>query len=240
MTDKPTNFEEDQISRHFAGKAAIYEELALNKDDEHAVALNFLISQLDHYDIRSVLDAGAGVGTDLLKLKAAKPGLKVTGCEPVQKMREIGHSRGLSPAELVDGNITSHGFPDKSFDCVCEFAVLHHVKDHRKAVNEMLRVAKKAVFISDSNCFGTGSATERALKQGAHAMGLWPLVDYLKSGGKRYYISEGDGLFYSYSTYFNYQQLLAASRAVYVLNTKGTGVNPYRNASHTAMLAILK
>ena len=104
----------------------------------------------------------------------------------------------------------------------------------------MLRVARKAVFISDSNCFGTGSPVARAVKQGAHALGLWPLVDYLKSGGKRYYVSEGDGLFYSYSTYFNYQQLRAASKCVHVLNTKGTGTNPYRHASHTAMLAILK
>jgi len=240
MPDQPHDFEAEEIYRHFAGKAGSYEDIELNKDDEHVIALNYLVSQLDYYDIHSVLDAGAGVGTDLLKLKAAKPGLKITGCEPVAKMREVGHANGLSREELVDGNIMALGFPDKSFDCVCEFAVLHHVKDHRKAVDEMLRVARKAVFISDSNCFGSGSPGARAVKQGAHALGLWPLVDYLKSGGKRYYVSEGDGLFYSYSTYFNYQQLRAASKCVHVLNTKGTGTNPYRHASHTAMLAILK
>lgn len=232
--------ESARVYRHFADKAQSYEDIRLNQDDEHVIALDYLLSQVGYYGINSILDAGAGVGTDLLKMKQRYPGLKVAGVEPVAEMRTLGHARGLASDELVDGDILSLGFPDKSFDCVCEFAVLHHVKDPVKAVAEMIRVARKAVFISDSNCFGSGGILPRLIKQGAHAVGLWPALDFLKSGGKRYYVSEGDGLFYSYSTYFNYPQLQEVSRVIHTLNTKGTGVNPYRSASHTAFLAILK
>lgn len=240
MSDSSHDDEYSKVYRHFAEKALGYEDIANNKDDEHVIARKFLLSQLDYYAIDSLLDVGAGVGTDLLAMKKSKPDLRVVGCEPVAEMRVVGHSRGLTPDELVDGNIMALNFPDKSFDCVCEFAVLHHVKDPTKAVEEMIRVAKKAVFISDANCFGMGHPLARFMKQCAHALGAWPLVDYIKSGGKRYYVSEGDGLFYSYSTFFNYPQLEKVSKIVHIVNTKGTGVNPYRNATHTAFLAILK
>jgi len=240
MSPRSADSESDQVYRHFAGKAGVYEDIGLNQNDEHAIALDFLISQFGYHGIGSILDAGAGVGTDLLRIKERAPGVRVTGVEPVAEMRAQGHARGLSAEELVDGSITSLGFPDKSFDCVCAFAVLHHVKDPAQAVAEMLRVARRAVFISDSNCFGAGGPLARLIKQGAHGLGLWPAVDFIKSRGRGYYVSEGDGLFYSYSVYFNYRQLRKASRVVHALNTKGTGVNPYRSASHVALLAVLK
>lgn len=240
MIDGSQDNEFKQVYQHFSDLALMYEDLETTQEDEHVIALNYLLSQIDYYGINSLLDIGAGVGTDLLVMKKCKPNLKIVGCEPVAEMRAVGHSRGLAVDELVDGNIMALDLPDKSFDCVSEFAVLHHVKDPTRAVEEMIRVAKKAVFISDANCFGMGHPLTRLIKQCAHAIGAWPLVDYIKSGGKGYYISEGDGLFYSYSTFFNYSQLERVSKIVHIVNTKGTGVNPYRNATHTAFLAILK
>ncbi len=128
--------------------------------------------------------------------------MRVVGCEPVAEMRAVGHSRGLSPDELVDGNIMALNFPDKSFDCVGEFAVLHHVRDPIRAVDEMIRVAKKAVFVSDSNCLGSGSRISRVFKRAVYSAECGLLLIYVKSSGKRHYVSEGDGLFYSYSTVF--------------------------------------
>lgn len=234
------NEEQAAISRHFAGKAGRYEDIESNKNDEHAVALGFLISQLDRLGIVSVLDVGAGVGTDLLAIKSKAPGVRVVGIEPVEEMRAMGRARGLGSLELVDGDVTRLPFPDKSFDCVCAFAVLHHVRDHSAAVREMIRVARKAVFISDSNCFGSGSWVVRAVKQGAHALGLWPALDWVKSRGRGFYLSEGDGLFYAYSVFFDHAQLSRVSSEVHMLSTKGAGRSPYRSASHVALLAILR
>jgi len=100
----------------------------------------------------------------------------------------------------------------------------------------MLRVAKKAFFLSDSNNFGQGSRTTRTLKQILNTIGLWEVADHLKTGGKGYFISEGDGLAYSYSVFSDYKLIREHCKSIHILNTRGSGVNPYRNASHVACL----
>ncbi len=74
-------------------------------------------------------------------------------------------------------------------------------------VREMLRVAKRAVFISDSNLFGQGRRPLRILKFLLYRAGLWNLVKLVQTGGKGYAITAGDGLAYSYSAYFQYCSL---------------------------------
>jgi hypothetical protein len=71
----------------------------------------------------------------------------------------------------------------------------------------MLRVARSAVVIADSNRFGQGSLPARLFKLFLYKMGLWKAFDFVRTRGKLYQISEGDGLFYSYSVYDNYDLL---------------------------------
>ena len=61
---------------------------------------------------------------------------------------------------------------DGEFDLVCEFAVLHHVPRPAQAVGEMLRVARKAIFISDANNFGQGGGIVRLIKRTIAALGV--------------------------------------------------------------------
>jgi hypothetical protein len=102
----------------------------------------------------------------------------------------------------------------------------------------MLRVAGRAVFISDCNNFGQGSLLGRGLKQCLNALHLWPLADFIKTRGRGYTLSEGDGLAYSYSVFNDYRQIREKCRSVHVLNTSDAGRNPYRTASHVALLGI--
>ena len=129
-------------------------------------------------------------------------------------------------------------FPDDAFDLVCEFATLHHVPEPGKAVSEMLRVARKAIFISDNNNFGQGSWVARLTKQLINAAGLWPIADLIKTRGKGYTISEGDGLFYSYSVFNDYKQIAEQCETVHLLGTVNSGPNLYRTASRVALLGI--
>jgi ubiquinone/menaquinone biosynthesis C-methylase UbiE len=98
-------------------------------------------------------------------------------------------------------------FADASFDAVSEFSILHHVPDPSAVVAEMLRVAHRVVVIADSNRFGQGSWPARLFKLFLYKVGLWHAFDFLRTRGKRYQISEGDGLFYSYSVYDSYDQV---------------------------------
>ena len=104
----------------------------------------------------------------------------------------------------------------------------------------MLRVARKAIFISDANNFGQGGLMARFLKQAIDVMGLWRAFDWLRTGGKGYHVSAGDGLFYSYSVFNNFQQIRKACGIIHQFNTVDAGPSLARTAPHIAILAIKK
>lgn len=224
--------------RYYADTANAYDAMHLDAADEHYFALCFMLGATDYLGVRSILDIGSGTGRALAEIKRQRPDIRVTGIEPVRELREIGHGKGIGIDELIDGDALALDFRDGEFDLVCEFGVLHHIRTPARAVAEMLRVGHKAVFISDSNNFGQGGAVSRMVKQTVNALGLWPVMDYIKTRGKGYTISEGDGLGYSYSVFNNYEQIKTRCRSVHLLNTLPAGIDPYRTASHVALLGV--
>src|SRR5262249_46018719 len=113
----------------------------------------------------------------------------------------------LSSGSLVRGTGFALPFADKSFDAVCEFAILHHVAKPEIVIKEMLRVARKAVIISDCNRFGQGRFFLRLAKLLMYKAHIWRLFDWLRTKGKGYRITDGDGLSYSYSVYDSFNLL---------------------------------
>ena len=173
-----TNLTEIEIQqRYYAETANQYDSMHLDKNDEHFFALSFMVGAIDYLGIHSILDIGSGTGRAVQYLKNLRQDLRVVGVEPVRELREIGYSKGLSEDELIDGDATNLNFQSADFDLVCEFGVLHHIKKPDLAVAEMLRVSRKAVFISDSNNFGQGSMVARSIKQFINFMSLWKLTD---------------------------------------------------------------
>jgi SAM-dependent methyltransferase len=242
MEEDTSASEADIQQRYYAETAHEYNDRHLHRDDEHYFALSLLVAAIEHFGFQSVLDLGSGTGRAPLFIKERNPDITVRGIEPVKELREIGYSMGLSQEELVQGDAADVDANDGDFDVVCEFAVLHHVRHPHVVVSEMLRVAKRAVFISDSNNFGQGAFAQRTLKQLLNALGLWKVADFVKTGGKGYRISEGDGLSYSYSVFNDYKQIKDRCKSVHILNLNTTGgaINPYRSASHVALLGLKK
>ena len=223
---------------YYAATAARYDEMHLHERDEHYFALNFMVSVLDYLGVHSVLDIGSGTGRALSEIKQRAPAVRVVGIEPSRELREQGHCKGIAPAELVDGDAQALRYRDGEFDLVCEFGALHHIPDPDRAVGEMLRVAKTAIFISDCNNFGQGGVLMRAAKQAINALGLWPVANYFKTGGKGYQFTEGDGVAYSYSVFNQYDRIRRACRSVHLVNTLDAGPNLYRSAPCVAILGI--
>lgn len=207
-------------------------------DAHHDFALSFLSSAIRYLGVKSVLDIGSGTGRGLLSLKAQHPGVRIIGVEPSRDLREIGHQNGLTQDELIDGDALALGYPDSTFDFVIETGALHHIPNARKAVSEMLRVASRGVFISDCNSYGQGSPAARAMKQFLRAVRLWKVYDFIRTRGTGYMITEGDGVFYSYSVYDDYPLIRRACRSVHVLNTSDAGVNPFRSAAQVALIGL--
>lgn len=223
--------------RYYAETASRYEGM---RGDEHFFGLTFLVAALDYLEVRSVLDIGSGTGRAVSYIRKHRPDVRVLGIEPVAELREVGYAKGLSPADLVDGDATKLEFRAQEFDLVCEFGALHHIRTPEVAVSEMLRVAERAVFIADANNFGQGSPAIRSVKQIINFLGLWPLADFVKTRGKGYMESEGDGIAYSYSVFSSYKQIRAQCKSVHVLNTGDGEINPYKTARHVALLGIKK
>lgn len=233
MTETP-----ERIQRaYYASRASSYNEAHVHRD-EHYFALGVLDGLLDQLSVASVLDVGAGTGRALFYLRERRPALRLHGVEPVLELREVAYAHGFPAWQLTDGDALNLPFSDGAFDLVCAFGILHHISAPDRAVAEMLRVARRAVFISDCNNFGQGGWAWRTMKQALHAMKLWPLADWIKTRGRRYQITDGDGLAYSYSIFDTYQVVSRQCASVYTFNTVPAGTNPYRSATHAALLGV--
>jgi SAM-dependent methyltransferase len=224
--------------KYYAASAQTYDQMHVCEEHEHAFALRFLIAAAEQFNIRSILDVGSGTGRALLKIREELSHVTAIGIEPSAEMRKIGYDKGLAKTELIDGDAMNLDFPDKSVDVVCEFGILHHVPNPGLAITEMLRVARTAIFISDNNNFGQGGKLARVIKQALNAAGLWQAAYRVRTGGKGYCVSEGDGLAYSFSVFSYYKQISRHCKSVHVLNTRGEGPNLYRSATHVALLGI--
>lgn len=187
----------EEQRRYYARTADQYE--ATHADPvTHAPPLKLLTRIVERHGVRTVLDVGAGTGRVWRHFNGR---VDVTGVEPAEALREVGHQLGVPRERLVEGNGYALAFPDDSFDVVCAFGVMHHIPDPQRMVAEMLRVARLGVFIFDVNNFGEGPPNVRRVKHALHRLGLWKAAIWLKTRGRMYRWSEGDGLFYSYSIF---------------------------------------
>lgn len=220
---------------YYAKTADAYDSQHLSHGDEHYLALHYLDGLIKFNNVKTLLDVGGGTGRVALFLKKRNPELKIISIEPVKELRDIGYSKGLQPSELLDGDVNSMPFENSSFDLVCAFGVFHHLENPLAALGEMQRVSRNSMFISDSNNFGQGSSASRLIKQILNTFKLWNLAVLIKTKGKRYSISEGDGLAYSFSI-FSLIKSLKTTYSLYFLSTVPSGRNLYRSASHIASL----
>ncbi|WP_353930480.1 class I SAM-dependent methyltransferase [Okeanomitos corallinicola TIOX110] len=229
--------------QYYANTANLYDKIHNNQEQEHILGLHLLASYIEFYQIRSVLDVGAGTGRTILWLKRRFPNLIIKGIEPVKELREQGYIKGILESELVDGDGCNLPFPDNSVDLVCEFAVLHHVKKPETVVQEMSRVASKMICISDCNFMGQGIPPLRLLKYFIFSLGLWKVADWFKTKGKGYTISEEDGLAYSYSVYQNLSTIDNYWQQLRIMNTNGDSdhhLGQIFSAAHLLVIAFDK
>ena len=203
---------------YYTQTAARYEEMHQHEGAGDSAHMDFIISMLRMLQAKTVLDVGTASGRALRTLKTAIPELILCGIEPVAALLGEGVSYGNAESgALIQGKGDALPFADNSFDVACEFAVLHHVAEPRAVVAEMMRVARKAVILSDSNRFGQGPMLLRFVKLALWKTGLWGAFNYLRTHGKGYTITEGDGLSYSYSVYDSFDQLARWSDRVILI-----------------------
>jgi ubiquinone/menaquinone biosynthesis C-methylase UbiE len=229
------------MDREVELQRAYYTATAPDYDTLHAhetppLALAFMGSAIELLGATTVLDVGSGTGRVVRYLAEKYPNVRAVGIEPVEALRLAGHKAGIPLSALIDGDATKLPFEDGSIDVVCALSVLHHIREPHLAVSEMLRVARCAIFICDSNNFAQGRLAP--IKRLLRAAGLWPVANWLKTGGRGYIESKGDGISYSYSVFNNYGEIRKQCNAVHLMNLDGDGKSMYKKATTVALLGI--
>lgn len=229
--------------RYYTETAARYDSMHAQETSTDPAVLNFVVAFLRMIETRSILDVGTGTGLGLREINAAVPGLFACGVEPVAALiREGLSNRNPSQPLILQAAGDALPFRGATFDVVCEFGMLHHASNPDAVVSEMLRVAKKAVFLCDSNRFGQGSTLARLIKLFLWKTRLWRAYTVLRTGGKGYLFTEGDGLAYSYSVYDSYHLIARwADRVILVpvgkSDLKSTWLHPLLTSSGILLCA---
>lgn len=225
---------------YYSKTAGIYDQMHNANTGEHALALRHFLSYANEFGFHKVLDVGCGTGIALAKMLQA--GLDARGIEPVRELINVGLRKHKIPQSRIKiGRAEKIAYPSKSFDAVTEFGVLHHVAQPGLAIEEMLRVARMGVFLSDENRFGRGSSAWRIIKYVWWVTGIFPLGYFIMTKGRGYHETEGDGISYSYSVYDSFRAISRwAERVFFVPLGKSDKIpfgHPLFSSSHVMLCA---
>lgn len=222
--------------RYYEETASHYDAMHVSESDEHAIALRYVAMYLEWLGAESALDTGCGTGRAMRYLMAHLPTVQVRGNDPSEALLGVARSDHGIPADLLDCASSERlPYPDSSFDVVVETGVLHHVPRPDLVVSEMLRVACKAVFLSDSNIYGQGALPARLAKVVLARTGLLNTLNRLRRGGREWYYSTGDGIAYSYSVFDSYRALSDVCEQVIVIAIQGSDHFPLLTARHVLL-----
>lgn len=159
---------ETKLTKHIYSKEVPREWKRLNKDAFHRLEFDTTIKFLKKYLQKKglILDAGGGPGRYSIEL--AKIGYKVVLLDLVPEHLEFAKHKikqakvDKNIKDLIEGTITDLSrFPNNSFDAVlCLGGALSHIypeADRKKAISELVRVAKKnaPLFVSVMGKLGT-------------------------------------------------------------------------------------
>lgn len=204
-------------SAYYTRTATTYDSMH-GMDKEHLTALELITETLSRLSCRSVLDVGCGTGRGVSYLLAR--GYEAVGLDPVRKLLDIGvRNHSIPPERLYHGDGTKLPFKNNEFDATIALGVMHHVPKPEYVIQEMLRVSKTAIFVSDSNRFGQGPTIWRYTKLLFYKLRLGFLLNAIRTNGKGFTISEEDGIAYSYSVFDTVPSLTHIAKRTYVVPT---------------------
>ena len=137
----------------------------------------FLIQKISaFYPFCSILEIGCNCGPNLYLMAKRFPDLQLIGIDinlrAIERGSELFASESISNVKLSVGKADElEQFQDKSFDIVFTDAVLIYVGPDkiRKVIQEMLRVARRALILVERHCFKPGDP----LGRGVYRAGCW-------------------------------------------------------------------
>jgi ubiquinone/menaquinone biosynthesis C-methylase UbiE len=106
--------------------------------DLNKASLKYIIKHIIMGGGGGILDAACGRGYLLNKVIEAYPKAKCIGVDIVPSKQQF---------EVVKADLLSLPFEDHAFDTVLCTHALEHIREHKKALNELIRVTKQRLII---------------------------------------------------------------------------------------------
>lgn len=175
MTPNATNEHERHVASmvgYYARTAAAYNSwhADLKAKGPHNFAVRGLIALVKDRNHKTVLDVCCGTGR-ALKV-CLDQGIDAHGVDVSQELIDQGvREWNLPPNRFTCGDATKLPFPDESFDVSCVLGALHHCAIPHRIVEEMIRVTRHAIIISDE-----GNHLHLGIKTILQKLGLFELV----------------------------------------------------------------
>jgi ubiquinone/menaquinone biosynthesis C-methylase UbiE len=170
----------------------------LRAKGSHNFAVAHLVKLMKGRGYKSLLDVCCGTGR-AVKI-CLENGIDARGVDISQELINEGiREWNLPPDRFVRGDATELPFPDQSFDVSCVLGALHHSAIPLRIVEEMIRVTRHAIVISDE-----GNHLHRGIKTILQKLGIFSLVYRLifrrsPRTARRATISAEDGPAYDFS-----------------------------------------
>ena len=125
--------DEQELSDYYS----LIKDAPINKreSDLNTVCLEYILKSVTG---ESVLDAACGRGALLKRIKEKYPDIRLHGSDIVLPDMEI---------QCTKASICDLPFEDGCFDTVICTHALEHIRDNKKALNELLRIAKTRLII---------------------------------------------------------------------------------------------
>lgn len=226
---------QSQQHDYYAETASAYDDF--HKGEAHLAAYDRLRNYMKAHPQRSYLECGVGTGQIFINVLNDFPTIRAHGFGPYQEELDEAEKKGIPWRHLQTGDATAMRYEDQSYDVVAMFGVLHHIPTAKQitAVREMIRVARKVVFISDRN----GLLYKPRIKRLAHYTGTYGLLAKLSTKGKGYHESERDGITYPLDLLRVYEVLREAGDVtLYATITKREHPDIWQSASHMGLLLV--
>lgn len=208
---------------------------------EHDRALGHIIGFIRWLAARSMLDTGCGTGRAMRAVRSALPDIEVRGNDPSPELLDVAARKfGLPPDSLDCADSRALPYASGSFDVVVATGIMHHVADPATIIENMLRVARLAVFVSDCNMYGQGSVGARVSKLVLSRTGLLRSVNRRRRQGNDWIYMEGDGVAWNYSVFDSLAQVGEQCQEVLMIPTTGgrdarSPVTPRLRCSHALL-----
>lgn len=108
-------------------------------------------------DGEKMLDVGCGTGSLSFALAERAPNSAITGIDFSQAYVEYAKHKNTQPRLVFEsGDACAMPYSDKSFDRVLSLLVLHYVREPKKAIAEMRRVARPGATVAATVWDGRG------------------------------------------------------------------------------------